>query len=318
MGRILFRKTIRWRRLRKFGWYIDGAFLYLLWLLVRPMRPARASATGRTLLRWLGPKTHKHQKMLRNLSLAFPEMDADRIEALARDIWGNFGAMLAEYPHLSRIAINGSSPTIELVMDEAARAILENGRPAIYVTAHLGNWELAASTIAALGVPLCVVYGPQGNPVLEKLLQGQRRSLGCRFIGKKNAVRQMIRELRAGHSVGLLPDQRVDSGEIIPFFGLDAPTTTSPAWLALKLGCPLVPVQTERTGNARFRVTFHAPLERDANGEDERQRLRDMTMTVNRQFEEWIRQRPQQWLCIKRRWPTSAYDTTGQPSRRAG
>ena len=80
---------------------------------------------------------------------------------------------------------------------------------AIYVTAHLGNWELVGSTIAKSGIPLSVIYGPQSNPVLERMVQQLRRSLGCRLIAKQNGIRQLVREIRSGRSVGLLPDQRV-------------------------------------------------------------------------------------------------------------
>jgi len=139
------------------------------------------------------------------------------------------------------------------------------------------------------------------------MIQQQRSSLGYRLIAKNNGVRQLVREIRSGRSVGLLPDQRVDSGEQIPFFNHDAPTTTSPAWLALKLNCPLIPVQIERTGNARFRVIFHPPL---LTGEEinEQSNPLQITTKLNRLFECWIRNQPDQWVCMKRRWQTGACD----------
>ncbi|MFQ5643649.1 MAG: lysophospholipid acyltransferase family protein [Thiogranum sp.] len=275
--------------------------LRLFWLLVRPLSPQHASATGRVLMRRLGPKTHKHRQIKRNLKLAFPAMRNEQHETLAREIWGNFGAVMGEYPHLGTISTGNSPPFIDVVMNDEVRAILENKRPAIYVTAHLGNWELVGPTIVKSGIPLSVIYGPQSNPVLERMLQQQRKSLGCRFIAKQNGIRQLVRELRSGSSVGLLPDQRVDSGEPVPFFGWTAPTTTSPAWLALKFNCPLIPVQVERIGNARFRTIFHRPV-LTGRTEEEQSDPVQITTDLNRMFESWIRARPDQWLCIKRRW----------------
>ena len=307
MGRILFRKlSPRSHWLHMFGMRVEGMLLYLFWLLVRPLSPQHASATGRFLMCRLGPKTHKHRQMKRNLTRAFPDLNNEQREALARDIWGNFGAVMAEYPHLNTLSVGGSPPFVSVVMDKNARAILENKRPAIYVSAHLGNWELVASIIAKSGVPLSVIYGPQSNPVLERMLQQQRGSLGCRLIAKHNGIRQLVREIRSGRSVGLLPDQRVDNGEPVPFFGWDAPTTTSPAWLALKLNCPLIPVQIERTGNARFRAVFHRPILGGGKANEQSDPLQ-ITADLNKLFESWIRKRPEQWLCMKRRWLTDAY-----------
>lgn len=280
--------------------------LRLFWFLVGHMSPARASATGRKLFRRLGPKTHKHQRIKRNLRLAFDNLDENETDTLACGIWENFGAVLAEYPHLEKIRATGAEPRIDVVINSASRPILEDRRPAIYAGAHLGNWELVAPTLKARGIPLSAVYGPQGNAVLESLLQAQRRASGCRFIAKTHALQQVIREIRAGRSIGLLPDQRVDSGEAIDFFGRQAPTTTSPAWLAMKLNCPLIPVQVERIEDARYRMTFHAPLLTGCEPADPERMIR-ATAELNRLFEEWIRARPEQWLCMKRRWPESAY-----------
>ncbi len=303
MGRILWRGALpRFRWARHFGDHLEGALLYLFWLLTGCMSPARASAAGRRLFRFLGPGTHKHSRVKNNLRKAFDGLDEHNLEMLARDVWENFGAVLAEYPHLSKISTGGTSLQIRQVINSAAGSILEAHRPAVYVTAHLGNWELVAALLAAKGIPLSVVYGPQGNPVLESLIQERRRSWGCRFFTKTNAVSRLVRDIRAGRSIGLLPDQRVDNGVSVPFFGLDAPTTTSPAWLSMKLGCPIVPVQVERIRDACYQVTFHAPLLTGHEPADPGRTLK-ATADLNALFESWIRQRPQQWLCMKRRWP---------------
>lgn len=312
LGRLLFRKlSPRSRWLQTAGQYAEGVFLYLFWLVARHLSPQHASATGRILIRRLGPKTHKHRQVTRNLQLAFPELNAEQRESLARDIWGNFGAVMAEYPHLDAITAGGSPPFVDRVMDEDARKILENKQPAIYVSAHIGNWELVGSTITNMGVPFSVLYSPQPNPVLERMIQQQRNLPGYRFIAKKNGIRQLVREIRSGHSIGMLSDQRVDSGKPVPFFGYNARTTTSPATLALKLNCPLIPVQIERTGNARFRAVFHRPLVNGSEA-DRRKDPLQITAELNNLFERWIRDRPGQWACIKRRWKTAVplQDTT--------
>jgi KDO2-lipid IV(A) lauroyltransferase len=135
------------------------------------------------------------------------------------------------------------------------------------------------------------------------MLWRKRQLLGCKFLAKEDSMRATVRLLSKGTSMGFLVDQRIDSGELIPFFGVAAPTTSSPARLALRLGCDLIPVQVERLQGAHFRVTFHAPLKPDDEQADKVTQALQLTGKLNALFETWIRQHPQQWLCTKRRWP---------------
>ncbi|MCO6412121.1 MAG: lysophospholipid acyltransferase family protein [Thiogranum sp.] len=297
------KKRRRPRALRAYGWFAEAAFVAAFWLLARCMPPRRAAATGRKLFRWLGPRTGKQRFVRGNLAQAFPNLDVAGLDTLCRDAWGNFGAVLAEYPHLRALGTDRADSTTDIWIDAQTRAVMANAQPAVYVTAHLANWELAGLAITAAGVPLSVVYAPQGNPLLDRMLQAARRSLGCRFVGKRHALRKLMRELRCGRSVGILSDQRVDSGAPVPFFGRSALTATTPAWLALKLRCPLIPVQIVRIGEARYRVLLHQPLACSDTAADADAVLQ-LTAQLNGLFESWIRQRPEQWLCMRRRWPS--------------
>jgi KDO2-lipid IV(A) lauroyltransferase len=301
-----YRNRPHW--LRILSWWTEAGFVRTLWLLTGSMDPARAATLGRRLFRWLGPRSAKQPFVDRNLRVAFPGLTPVQYEQLAHKVWENFGAVLAEYPHLRSFRMTDSAPAIEVEMDPATRVILDARQPAVYVSAHLGNWELAAAAITAAGIPLSVVYAPQGNPLLDRLLQKVRLALGCKFIAKKNALRRLAREIRAGRSVGILPDQRVDTGEPIAFFGHSALTTTSPAWLAIKMHCPLVPVQITRTGDARYRAVFHPPLQPHA-GSDQRAEVLQLTAAINDLFENWIRREPGQWLCMRRRWSACTPET---------
>lgn len=302
------RRLRRHRVVRALVWGLEAIFLWLFWLVMSALSPAQAARAGSRFFRWLGPRCRRQRFLKRNLSLAFPARGPAEIERLSLGVWENFGAVLAEYPHLASIAAAGDVPALDCLFDEGARRVVEECRPAVYVTAHTGNWELAAAAIVNAGVPLSVVYAPQGNPLVDRMLQRARHTLGCRFIAKKNALRRLLREIRSGRSVGILPDQRVDSGEFLPFFGRLAPTTTSPAWLALKNGCPLMPVQILRTSDGRYVAIFHKPIEtaqRRATAEG----ILGLTVEINRMFEGWISRQPQQWLCMRRRWPATFYET---------
>ena len=114
-----------------------------------------------------------------------------------------------------------------------------------------------------------------------------------------------------GGGVGVLLDQRYDEGEPVPFFGHPTPSGLAPAMLALKLGIDYVPMRVERLNKARFRFTFHDAVEPDPGKGDARAQALDMTARAHAHFEQWIRERPEQWLCLKRRWPRKVYEQLG-------
>lgn len=313
MARIfLHKKTRHTAWLRPTAWRVEGGLLWAFWAIVRALPPAPASMLGGRLLRLLGPRLRKHGHTRRNLRLAFPALTEAELESVARGVWENFGATLAESPHMATIATGRS---VEVHVAPASRRIIDDAAPAIYAIPHLGHWELPLHVLGHRGVPVTTIYSPQSNPFLDRMIQSVRVAPHSRIVPKQNALRQLARDLRARRSVALLPDQRVDGGEPIPFFGHPAPTTVSPAWLALRFQRPLIPVEVERLGPARFRVTFHAPLPSEDLSHADKNQVTELTESLNSLFEGWIRQRPQQWLCTKRRWPEETYRGLSQGTR---
>jgi KDO2-lipid IV(A) lauroyltransferase len=304
MARILWSDSEN-RLVQSFGWWLEALVLRSLWWLVTPLSIDRASAAGRRIFALLGPRSAKHQHVLANLSIAFPDRSRAEIEGLALGVWGNVGAVAAEFAQLKKLTdTRRNRDRIEIVTADPQPGALAGDTPCVFVTAHCANWELAAYAAQQLTGALDVVYTPQDNPYLDRMIQGRRRALGCGFIGKVNAVRSMFKSLRSGRSVGLLVDTRVDEAPLQPFFGVDANVTTTPAWLALKTGCPIVPIQVERRRDARFRIIFHPALRviRQA-GESTEQAVNRVTRDVTAMVEAWIRAHPSDWMCTKRRWP---------------
>lgn len=274
-----------------------------LWGLFSLLSPDRASAAGRVLMRTLGPRLHKHRIIKRNLAIAFPEKSPDDVELLARDVWGHVGAVLAEYPHLGTICGREAGKRLEIQVSERARVFRGQATRAVFVGAHLSNWEVGAAMVHRLGVSNKAVYTPVQNPWINRALFGFRQSLGYGLINRDEAMRAVIRQLSSGGSVGLLVDQRVDSGEPVEFFGHDMLTSVTPARLALRFRCELIPVRVERLSGARFRVIFCDPILPDDPDADEPVQVLQMTRKINAFFEDWIRARPDEWMCSKRRWP---------------
>lgn len=311
MARLLIGNSLRglvdrWPLLHRLIWGTEAAlfvaFLGLCWCLPLPW----AQGLGNRIMSFVGPRLHKHRHVRRNLELAFPDLPAPAIDALGRSLWGNIGKVFAEYAHLQRMS-RTLNERVQIHGREHAENLLRSGRPVIFVTAHLGNWEVAGNAMFKLGLPFVTVYSPLQNPYLDRIIwQLRKKAHNVRMLPREESMRPMIRVLSQGHNVGLIMDQRVDSGAPVPMFGIDKMSTLVPARLALRHGAALVPVCSERLPGGRFGVRIHAPLEPPAELDNEEEQALAMTAAINAHFERWIRERPHDWFCTNRLWPKDA------------
>ena len=301
MMHALARRIEAMPRLRDRLWEIEAKLLSKAWTAAAARDIDAASALGERLGRRFGPRTYKHQHVLANLSTAFPDWLPQQVSAMARRVWGSIGRTLIEYPLLERIC-DPRENRVRVVDLGGLATIAASGGPAVFVSAHIGNFNLLPLVAKSGSIPLTVVYRRQTNPLIEQLMDGWRNALGCSFLEVDEATRPLLKELRRGRSVGLIMDQRYDRGVKVPFFGKPATTTLVPARLAVRLGLPLLPTRVERLRGTRFAILVHPPVERPA-GLDEDEAALAMTASVNELFASWIVRRPDQWLCAKRRWP---------------
>ncbi len=292
-------RSRQWRALAR---AVQAGLLDALWRTAEALGPDRAGALVGGLFATIGPRSWDQRRLLANLRVVRPAANELELRRLARASWRQFGRVVGEYPHLARLAEEPGR--VELV-DRFGLARAAAGRPALLVAAHLANWELPAAVAARLGVPMTVVHAPRADPRIEALLQRRRRALGCRFLPKEASPHALLKELRAGRSLGLLLDQRHDAGEPVTFFGRPAWAPIAPALIAARLDVPFVPVRVERLEGARFRLTLEPPIALHPVGEP-RAVARDTMQRLYALFEAWIAERPEQWLCIKRRWPDPA------------
>jgi KDO2-lipid IV(A) lauroyltransferase len=254
---------------------------------------------GRRVMEALGPGLARHRKFKSILHIAFPEKSPEELERLATFVWGNVGAAMAEYGHLKTICVREADERLEIEIRSRSHAFQSGGRPAVFVAAHLSNFEVCAGAIRQAAGPVTIVYKPLKNPWLDERLARYRRSIGCDLISSDQGPRRLLSELRAGRSVGLVMDQRHADGKPIPFLGSMKPTTLVPARLAIRCGVDLIPVRAERLAGSRFRITFYEPIPQGDPGEPEMERALRMTAKVNRLFEQWIRACPHDWLPMR-------------------
>ena len=296
------------RFLRALLWRLDVVVVSLITRLARLLPIDMASRFGDSVGSWIGPKLKKKTAIFRaNMVIAFPELTEVEIDELVIRAWGRAGRVLAEYPHLATILKEDDRLVIDI--REPLAACENPTRPCVIVTAHQSNWEVVRCAGAKLGIRNVSLYSPPSNPLLDRMLLESRQALNSELLPRDNSARLLLRALKKGQSVAMVMDRRVDEGTFIRFFGRNKLSTIMPAKLALKLNCDLVPAQVERLQDAHYRVTFHPPIVPKDTDVDETTQGIDMIQQVHRQFENWIRQQPEDWFCSKRLWPK---DTTRQ------
>ena len=264
-----------------------------------------ASAIGGAVARTIGPRMAVTRRARRNLDIALPHLPADARQQIIRDMWDNLGRTAAECAHLSRLRCFGPGARVEVVGIEHVDRATARGKPVIFFSGHFGNWEVGSLAAAQHGLTLVEVYRAANNPEVEAKILALRQSLGVEPIAKGAAgARRVVAALRSGKSMVMLVDQKMNDGVAVPFFGRDAMTAPALAELALRYDGTVLPARVDRLGGARFRLTVFPPLHFDRSG-DRRTDIRNAMTAVNRCLEDWIRERPGQWLWLHRRWPES-------------
>lgn len=295
----------RWPALRDAAWWLEGRFFGAVLGLAGRLSPETAGRLLARLFGWLGPHTAKAAKVEANLRFVCPEAGARERRAMVKQVFRNLGLAVAELLSAPKLlAERGTRFEFEVAPESAV--LLAARRPALWVTAHLGAWNLNNAVVPEYGLEASYLYAREANPHLHELFYRLRKIPGIHLYPSSGGLLRLQRELKAGHSVGLLIDTRLDEGEPIPLFGVPAPTNTLAARLALRTGVPLLTLWTERLPGHRYRIHIEAPVAIPETAADDAERAIAMTAELNRRFETWIRRDPTQWMCLKRRWPKDA------------
>ncbi len=245
---------------------------------------------------------------LRNLEIAFPEMTDSERRRILRGSFLSLGRLLGEFSQLPRATPESLRKLIEY--DEVGLAHLREAERAkrgiIFLTGHLGVWELHSFGWSALEYPISFLVRPLDNDRIEEMIEAIRTRFGNRAIDKKNAARQSLRVLREGGTLGVLSDLNTQTreGVFVPFFGTLACTTAGIATLALKTDAVVIPTCAVWDPKRR-RYFFHGdpPVELVRTGDHEKD-IEVNTARFAAAVERMVRLYPDQWLWIHKRWKT--------------
>jgi Kdo2-lipid IVA lauroyltransferase/acyltransferase len=263
-----------------------------------------ASALGGWLGRRIGPLLGISKRAWINLRRAYPDLPDAEIEQIVIGMWDNLGRVAAEYPHLRKFRVFEPGGRVETHgFEHIARAVAA-GRRMIVFSGHIANWEIGSLAGVQYGISVAQIYRAANNPLVDRLIARLRGDRDGEELIPKGAVaaRRAIAALQRGAHLGLLVDQKMNDGIPVPFFGRPAMTASALAVLALRFDCDVFPLRVERLAGARFRVTVFPSLPLPRSGERHADATALMT-AVNATLEAWIRDRPELWLWVHRRWP---------------
>jgi Kdo2-lipid IVA lauroyltransferase/acyltransferase len=291
-------------RRRRAAHYAEYLALRAALAAMRRIGIARAAALGERLGA-LGyrPLGIRRAVVERQLASAFPELDPVDLERTARAAYAHLGRVVVE---AALLPLYGRERVLSLfegadnwdLIDDARKA----GSGILFVTGHLGNWELAGAYVAARGLPVDAVARHMANPLFDGYVTRTRERIGMRIVYDERAVAQVPRAIRAGRGVAMLTDQETAglASTWVPFFGRPAKTPRGPAVFALRLGAPLIFGCALRQPSGLYRLHFEAvPVERtgDLDGDIDR-----IVAAYTAILERWVRRAPEQYFWHHRRW----------------
>ena len=287
------------------------------------LRPAGSGGAGAERRRFIAKIPHKHiinigrlagrlayvldvphrRIVRRNLAFAYPEWSTDKIKSISRRIFQNLGITFFEIMQLGALSRDDILGRVRVVGLERLQRALAGKKGLIIVSGHLGNWELGMLYTCclvekpALGVAKKIRFAP-----LNRWVYRTRTRFGLKLIYKKGALPEMRKTLRRGGILGLLVDQsRRSEGVDVTFFGHKVTATPAAAFLAIRCNSQILPVFCIRGDDGRLTMEVKSPLEMKLTG-DLRSDVQFNTQMITDVVEAAVREYPQQWFWVHKRW----------------
>jgi KDO2-lipid IV(A) lauroyltransferase len=244
-----------------------------------------------------------------NLVAAFPEKSPEEIETILAGVWDNLGRVGAEFAHIDHIwDYNEADPDPQGRIEISARThylfhhLRLDDKPALIFASHLANWELPALAAVAHGLDAAILYRRPNSASADRAIQQMRQvNMGTLIPAGRDAPFRLAEALQKGQHVAMLVDQYLTGGVEVTFFGRKTRANPMLARLLRQVECPVHGTRIIRLPGNRFRaeLTEEIPPVRHADGSID---IQGMTQKITSVIEGWVREHPEQWLWLHRRW----------------
>ncbi len=294
--------------LKPAGNAVAGRTAAVLLRALRRTDPDRMADLAAAAMRKVGPFLPEHRLGRATLKTAFPDKSAAEIETILSGVWDNVGRVAAEFAHLDRMwdydraqpQAGRAESTAET--DALFDAMRDDGKPALIFAAHLANWEQPALAAKAGGLDFAVLFRrPNLSGISDAVMALRAGAMGTMIAGGPDAPFRIARALEAGKHVAMLVDQHYTNGVEVTFFGRRCTANPMLARLARHFDCPIHGTRAVRLPGRRFRVDLTPAIE-VPRGPDGKVDVQGTMQAITSVIEGWIREHPEQWLWLHRRW----------------
>ena len=280
-------------------YFFEFIFVYTLFIIFKIIGYKAASSLGKKIGILIGPFFRSKKKIednLKNSNIGFDDLERKKI---IKNMWGNYGRILAEYPFLKNFKNNTFKKYIEIEGLNYLDEIKKNNKKVVFISGHFNNFELMAMYLENSGLDIAAIYRPLNNIFLNGIMEKIRLNHICKKQIKKgkSGTRELLQLFKDGYSIALMIDQRVSEGVKSKLFNRSALTTTIPAQLVKKYSVDVVPVYIERKNGIYFKMHINKPIFFDEN-----KSLEEITNKLNKILEEMILKNPDQWIWSHDRW----------------
>jgi KDO2-lipid IV(A) lauroyltransferase len=285
-----------------------GALTIGLLRTTRYFDPIKTANLFGRVTRLIGPLLREQKIGRANLTAAFPEKSPEEIETILAGVWDNLGRVGAEFAHLDHIwehdPAHPEDSRIEIQprTHELFAQLRLDGKPALIFASHLGNWELPALAAVAHGLDAAILYRRPNSASANRAIEDMRKvKMGTLIPAGRDAPLRLAEALQKGQHVAMLVDQYLTGGVEVTFFGRKTRANPMLARLLRRVECPIHGVRIIRLPDNRFRAELseEVPPVRDATGKID---IQGTTQAITSVVEGWIREYPDQWLWLHRRW----------------
>jgi len=293
---------------KSLGGGLIGAATVGMLRTTRYFDPAKTSDFFARVTKLIGPRLREHRIGRANLTAAFPEKSPEEIEQILMGVWDNLGRVGAEFAHMDHVwdydRAHPENSRIELPPRtvELYDQIRDDGKPALIFTAHLANWELPAIAAVAHGLDAAILYRRPNIAAADRIIQEMRQvNMGTLIPAGRDAPLRLAQALQDGKHVAMLVDQYLTGGVEVTFFGRKTRANPMLARLLRQVDCPIHGVRVIRKPGGRFAAELTEEV-KPVRGPDGKIDVQGTTQAITNVVEGWVREHPEQWLWLHRRW----------------
>ena len=264
--------------MKKIKYFFEFIFIGVLLLIFKIIGYRSASNLGALIGTLVGPAFRSRNKISSNIKKALPEIEEKKKDLIIKDMWANYGRILADYVSIKNFRDSKLNNYLEVEGSEIFEEIKRNNEQVVFISGHFNNFELMAMEIEKSGIDVAAIYRPLNNIFLNTIMEKIRKEYICKYQIKKgiSGAREIMKLYKNGFSIALMIDQRVREGIKLNFFGKPASTTTIPAQLVKKFGCKIVPIYIERIDKFYYKIKISRPIDFDKN-----QSIENISLVLN-------------------------------------